>query len=143
MPKVYPFRGVRFDPEKVGDLTKVTTQPYDKIDAALKDEYYKSHEYNAIRIINRKEEEGRDKYADAATTMQDWLDKGVLIQEEKPSLYVYHQIHKTGQGVRTRKGLSALVNIEEPGKGKILPHEETHSGPKVDRLALLRQPLPP
>jgi uncharacterized protein (DUF1015 family) len=60
------------------------------------------------------------------------------VREEKPALYVYHQIYRTPQGVKTRKGLSALVEIEEPGKGKILPHEQTHTGPKVDRLNLLR-----
>jgi uncharacterized protein (DUF1015 family) len=137
MPNVYPFKGIHFDPAKVGDLTKVTTQPYDRINAALQDEYYRRHEHNLVRVIFRKDEPGRNKYEDAAATLDDWLRKGVLVQDGKPAFYVYHQIHKTPQGARTRKGLSALVQIDEPGKGKILPHEQTHTGPKIDRFNLI------
>jgi uncharacterized protein (DUF1015 family) len=138
MPTIYPFRGVHFDVARVGgDLSKVTTQPYDRINAALQDEYYRRHEYNLVRVILRKEEPGRDKYRDAAATLEDWLAKGVLVRDEKPALYVYHQVYRTPQGVKTRKGLSALVQIDEPGKGKILPHEQTHTGPKIDRFNLI------
>lgn len=137
MPRIYPFRAVHFDTSKVKDLTPLTTQPYDKINPALQEEYYRKHEHNLIRVILRKEEPGRDKYQDAAATLREWLKAGVLVQDAKPALYVYHQIYRTPQGVKTRKGLSALVQIDEPGKGKILPHEQTHSGPKVDRFKLL------
>jgi uncharacterized protein (DUF1015 family) len=138
MPKIHPFRGVHFDAAKLGkDLSKVTTQPYDKIDAALQDEYYRRHEHNLIRVILRKEEPGRDRYRDAAATLEDWLAKGVLVREAQPALYVYHQGYRTPQGPKVRKGLSALVQIDEPGKGKILPHEQTHTGPKIDRFNLI------
>jgi uncharacterized protein (DUF1015 family) len=137
MPKIHPFRALRYDPAKVGDLTKVTTQPYDKINPALRDEYYAKHEHNLIRVILRKDEPGKDKYQEAAKTLEDWVAKGVLIQDPKPALYAYHQTCKTPQGVKLRKGLSALVQIDEPGKGKILPHEQTHTGPKIDRFNLI------
>jgi uncharacterized protein (DUF1015 family) len=123
MPKIYPFKGVHFDTSRFGpDLSKLTTQPYDKIDPKLQDAYYRQHENNLIRVILRKDEPGRDKYQDAAVTLGEWLKSGVLVQDGKPSLYVYHQTYTTPQGTKTRKGLSALVQIDEPGKGKILPH---------------------
>ncbi len=137
MPNVYPFRGVHFDPAKVGDLSKVTTQPYDRINAKLQDEYYRRHEHNLIRVILRKEEPGRNKYEDAAETLEEWLRKGILVRDATPAFYVYHQVHRTPEGTRTRKGFSALVQIDEPGKGKILPHEQTHTGPKIDRFNLI------
>jgi uncharacterized protein (DUF1015 family) len=137
MPKVFPFRAVRFDPSRVGDLTKVTTQPYDRIGPELQDEYYRRHEHNIIRIIRRRDEPGCDKYRDAAATLQEWLGQGILVREEKPAFWAYTQSCRVGGGPRTRKGLTAMVRIEEPGKGKILPHEETHTGPKVDRFNLL------
>ncbi len=138
MPKIYPFRGVHYNTATLGtDFTKVSTQPYDRINAAIQDEYYRRHEHNLIRVILRKDEPGKDKYQGAAATLNEWLKSGVLVQDAKPALYVYHQTYQTPQGTRLRKGLSALVQIDEPGKGRILPHEQTHSGPKVDRLALL------
>jgi uncharacterized protein (DUF1015 family) len=139
MPKVYPFRAVHFNPSKLGaDLSSVTTQPYDKIKPQLQEEYYRKNEFNLIRVILRKDEPGRDKYQDAAATLQEWLRGEILIQDPKPAFYVYHQTYQTPQGAKTRKGLSALVQIDEPGHGKILPHEETHTGPKIDRLNLIR-----
>jgi uncharacterized protein (DUF1015 family) len=137
MPNVHPFKGVHFDPAKVGDLTKVTTQPYDKIDAKLQDEYYRRHPNSLIRVILRREEPGRDKYKDAAATLDQWLKEGVLVQDSRPALYAYFQTYRTPQGEKTRKGVSALVQIDEPGKGKILPHEQTHTGPKIDRFNLI------
>ncbi|MBV8881721.1 MAG: DUF1015 family protein, partial [Planctomycetaceae bacterium] len=121
MPKIYPFKGVHFDTSKAKDLTPLTTQPYDKINPALQDEYYKKHEHNLIRVILRKDEPGKDKYQGAADTLNDWLKSGVLVQDPKPAFYVYHQIYKTPNGVKTRKGIVAMVQIDEPGKGKILP----------------------
>src|SRR5439155_15569044 len=38
----------------------------------------------------------------------------------------------------TRRGLMARVRLERFGEGKIYPHEETHSGPKQDRLLLMK-----
>jgi uncharacterized protein (DUF1015 family) len=138
MPKIYPFKAVHLNTAKFGeDLSKLTTQPYDKIDPQLQDAYYKQHENNLIRIILRKDEPGRDKYQDAAATLREWLKTGVLVQDPASALYVYHQVYQVPEGIRTRKGLSALVQIDEPGKGKILPHEQTHTGPKIDRFNLL------
>jgi uncharacterized protein (DUF1015 family) len=138
MPRIHPFRGVHYDTARLGkDLSKVTTQPYDRIGPALQDEYYRRHEENIVRVILRKDEPGRDRYRDAASTLDDWLARGVLVQDPRPALYVYHQTYRTPQGMKTRKGLSALVQIDEPGKGRILPHEQTHTGPKIDRFNLI------
>jgi uncharacterized protein (DUF1015 family) len=135
MPKVYPFRGVRVGAGQ--DLSKVTTQPYDKIDPKLQDEYYARHPHNLIRIILRKEEPGKDKYREAGATFAQWLKDGVLVRDARPAFYAYYQTCKTPEGVKIRKGLSALVQVDEPGKGKILPHEQTHTGPKADRFNLV------
>ena len=136
MARVYPFRGVRFNPARISDLSAVTTQPYDRINSELQEKYYQRHPHNIVRIIRTKDEPG-DKYATAARTLHDWLKEGILLQETKPCLYVYYQYYKTPEGEKVRKGFSAVVRIEEPGKGRIHPHEETHSGPKVDRFNLL------
>ncbi len=141
MPEVFPFRAVRFNPARVGEVTPLTSQPYDRIDAELQQRYYDQDPHNIIRIIKRKDEEGDGsgmmKYEKGAETLERWLEEGVLMQEMKPCIYVYHQTYQTPQGEKTRKGFSAMVKLQEPGKGRILPHEQTHSGPKIDRFRLL------
>lgn len=137
MPEIHPFRAVHFDPDRVGDLSRVTSQPYDKINPALQEEYYRRDGCNIVRIILPKAEPGRDRYQDAAQTLKDWLRQGLLVRDPWPAFYAYYQIYRTPEGEKTRRGLSALVRLEEPGKGRIRPHEQTHTGPKIDRFNLL------
>ena len=40
MPSVAPFRGLRYDPKHVGNLSQVIAPPYDVIDAALQTKLY-------------------------------------------------------------------------------------------------------
>ena len=54
MIKVVPFRGIRYNALKVGDLSMVVTQPYDKINDDLMNEYYERHCYNFTRIERAK-----------------------------------------------------------------------------------------
>ena len=138
MPRIFPFKGIRFEPGRVGDLAQVTSQPYDRIGPELQQEYYDRNEHNIVRIIQRKTEPGGDKYRDSAATLDAWLKEGILVRDAEPCFYAYFQTYGTSRGTQTRRGFAALVNIEEPGKGKILPHEQTHTGPKIDRLNLIR-----
>jgi uncharacterized protein (DUF1015 family) len=55
-----------------------------------------------------------------------------------PALYVYHQTFEHAGHSVTRRGFMARVRLERFGEGKIYPHEETHSGPKQDRLLLTK-----
>src|SRR3972149_3362219 len=135
MPKIFPFRAILYNKDKVKNVSSVVTQPYDKIDASLQEIYYKRNEYNIVRIIKRKDEP--DKYNAAGKTFKDWLSSSVLQRDAVPAIYVYHQIYKVGDEIRVRKGLTALVQLEEFGKGRVYPHEETHTGPKVDRFNLM------
>ncbi len=64
----------------------------------------------------------------------------ILIQETKPSLYVYSQTFEVPgtRERRTRRGLIARGHLEDYSSGIVFRHEQTLSGPKADRLELLR-----
>lgn len=146
MVDVFPFRALTFDPRAVGgDLTHVTSQPYDKIDEALQRAYYGRHPKHIVRIIRGRDElddtEASNKYTRARRLLDEWLREGVFVQSVRPAFYSYRQIYQAGGRRKIRKGLTAMVRIEEPGKGSILPHEQTHIGPKLDRFKLLNATL--
>jgi uncharacterized protein (DUF1015 family) len=62
-----------------------------------------------------------------------------LLRGAEPAFYVYHQTFTLPSGTkRTRKAFIAALELAEFEEGIVLPHERTHSGPKVDRLNLLR-----
>ena len=65
------------------------------------------------------------------------LSDGVLAQDEAPAYYLLRQRFSVGGAERERHCLFGALRLEELGSG-VLPHENTASGPKEDRLALMR-----
>lgn len=100
--------------------------------------------YNLVRIIlgqrMPEDREGNDVYTRAASLLKDWIGSGVLEQEGEPSIYAYFQTFTapdTGQNLE-RKGFIGIGAIEEYADGVVHRHEHTLSGPKKDRMELLR-----
>ncbi|MEO6808404.1 MAG: DUF1015 domain-containing protein [Isosphaeraceae bacterium] len=140
MAEIRPFRGVRYDIAQVGAISDVVAPPYDVIGPELQDRLYAASPYNAIRLeLNREEpgdEPGQDRYARAARLLRDWRRQEVLRDDPHPAFYVYHQTFEVDGQTHTRKGFFARIRLEPFGTGRIFPHEQTHAGPKADRLAL-------
>ena len=142
MPEIRPFQGIRYNLAHIGNLTQVVCPPYDIIDSSYQDQLYKRHPANVIRLeLNREEPgdgESSNRYTRAAGFLKNWLSEGVLKTEDRPALYVYHQIFEYAGVQYVRKGFMARIRLERFGEGKIYPHEITLSGPKADRLNLTR-----
>jgi len=143
MATIRPFKGIRYNPEKIDDLSTVISQPYDRVRHGLQDKYHDLSPYNIVRIIKGKERPGDDGennvYTRARDTYQSWLREDILMREQSPALYVLHQTFTLTDGsTRTRQGLIAALELSRFDEGVVLPHERTHSGPKVDRLNLMR-----
>ncbi len=162
MALISPFKGLRYNQAKTGDLTPLVTQPYDKIEQPLQAEYYARHPLNVVRVI-RSDEANSDPqtpYSGVKKTFQQWLADGILAEDAEPAVYVYYQEFKStppsppagestppdppaeaegkrnnGGGKAIRKGFIASVKLEEKN---VRAHEHTLEGPKADRLRLLR-----
>jgi uncharacterized protein (DUF1015 family) len=135
MADIRPFRGIRYSLDKVKDLDKVITQPYDKVTPELKQDYLARHEDNFVRLILP---DGADRYKASGELCSKWLADGVLERDDKPALYVYHQEFSVGDLHATRKGFICVFRVDEFEKGTVLPHERTLSKAKADRLDLTR-----
>jgi uncharacterized protein (DUF1015 family) len=142
MAVIAPFRGLRYNPEKVKNLADVVTPPYDVIDEAAQNLYYKRHPYNIIRLEYGKtlsgDNEGDNRYTRAAADYSAWLKEKILTPEKEPSIYVYEQQFNAGGLRKVRTGFICAVKLEQYEKGIILPHEETMPKHKADRLSLMR-----
>jgi len=141
MAEIKPFRGWRYSPG-VGPLDRLVTPPYDVIDAAAQEEYYRRHPYNIIRLeygkVYPEDTEENNRYTRAAAYFKAWREDKVLVPEDQPALYLYEQEFTIKGSRLTRTGLICRVKLEPYKKGIILPHEETLPRHKADRLALLR-----
>ena len=144
MASIAPFRGVRYNPSKIIDLSNVVCQPYDRVRYGLQEQYYDLHPYNMVRITKGKEyggdrPDGENVYTRARDYYHAWLDSGHLLRDTSPALYVYHQTFTLPDGTElTRKAFVAALELVPFEEGIVLPHERTLSGPKVDRLNLMR-----
>ena len=142
MATVIPFRGLRYNPEKVKNLADVVTPPYDVIDEAGQDLYYKRHQYNIIRLEYGKiypgDDQTNNRYTRAARDFSTWLKDKVLVLEASPALYLYEHEFILGNEKKIRSGFICGVKLEPYEKGIVLPHEETMPKHKADRLELMR-----
>ncbi|NIP39560.1 MAG: DUF1015 domain-containing protein [Candidatus Dadabacteria bacterium] len=136
MATISGFRGFRYNPEVIDNFDNVLAPPYDVISPEQRDELYEKSINNAVRIILTKGEDDA-KYKEAADTFNSWINDKVLIRDEEPSVYVYHQVFKEGGKSYTRKGFISAVKIEDFENKKIYPHERTFSHHKADRLKLI------
>ncbi len=142
MADITPFKGISYDPKRIGGIDTVTAPPYDMISTALQEELYGRDPHNVVRLILGRTGPGDtpddNRYTRAAATLADWLGSGVLSCDAEPAIYRYQQEYTHPRGHRlVRTGFIARARLEELGKGKIHPHEHTLSGPKEDRLRLM------
>ena len=142
MAEIIPFRGVLYDPAKVGDVTSVVAPPYDVIGPAEQAALYARHPGNIIRLELGQEQPGDDpqdnRYTRAKHFLQEWLRDGLLRRDDRPAMYLYAVEYRLRGGqTRTMRGFLSLVKLEEFGSGRIFPHENTRAAAKDDRYQLL------
>ncbi|MGW1957306.1 DUF1015 domain-containing protein [Streptomyces sp. NPDC001920] len=131
-----PFRGLRYDPDRVGSLAAVTSPPYDVVVRPdglhhLQD----ADPYNIVRLILPQAATPSARNEQAATTLRRWLSEGVLAADPEPCLYVYEQ--RDGDGMLQR-GVIGALRVSEPSEGLVLPHEDVMPHVVADRAALMR-----
>ena len=145
MPAVFPFTAVQFKGGK-GDVSAVVAPPYDVLDAAGKAALLKKDAKNIVGIdlphTPAKELGPPAAYKGAGTAYRAGLKDGTLTRRANPALFAYRETFRSADGKTCeRSGMACTVGLVPFGPrqgGGILAHEETFSGPKEDRLALMK-----
>ena len=163
MAEIIPFRGILYNTLRVsGD--DVIAPPYDIITPEMRETLYSRSPYNIARIDAGMELEGNgkpknkhtnkytDKYIRSRGYLDEWLRDGILTRGRRPAFYVYRMQYEINGKQKSLTGFFGLLRLVElggaaassgkgaaalGGKDGVYPHEETHSKPKHDRLALL------
>ena len=143
MAKIYPFRSLRYSLDRV-PIEKVVTQPYDKISPKMQERYYALHPNNIVRIVcgtsGPDDTAANNVYTRAAAYLKQWRETGILQQLPEPAFFIYFQRFTVpgSNEVRVRKGFVGVGQLEDYTAKIVFPHERTLTGPKKDRLELLR-----
>ncbi|MEU9333753.1 DUF1015 domain-containing protein [Streptomyces sp. NPDC048290] len=131
-----PFRGLRYDPDRVGSLAAVTSPPYDVV--VRPDGLHQlqaADPHNIVRLILPQAETPEARNAQAAATLTRWRTEGTLSADPEPGLYLYEQ--SDGEGLLQR-GIIGALRVTDPEDRIVLPHEDVMPHLVADRAALMR-----
>lgn len=130
MLSVKPFRAWRPKKEIVEEFV---VPPYD----VLKEEDVKTiastKEPSFIHVTRSEvdvEEGGNKVYEKAYDNFRQFMDEGVLIQEEKPCFYVYQEIYEG----HVQTGYVVIASVADYHAGRIVKHELTLTEKQEDRI---------
>lgn len=137
MAEIKAFKGMRYT-EKAGQIGELVCPPYDIISDKERAEYIARNENNVIRLELPK---GENCYEEAGKTLKSWLENDILKCDMDEGIYIYELAFKenvTSGAEKSLKGIICRVRIEDFANNVILPHEETLSKAKEDRLNLTK-----
>lgn len=131
---VRPFKAIR--PNK-DDAHLVASLPYDVMNraeakrmAAGNDKSYLHVVRSEIDLPDEVYDYDRQVYEQAKRKLQQFMDEGILVMDEKPMFYIYRQIMKG----RVQTGLVATTSIDEYLSNDIKKHELTREEKEQDRI---------
>ena len=85
MAEVEPFRAVRYDERRAGDLASLVAPPYDVISPNDREGLRSGSPYNVVRLTLP------DSEPEAADLWQAWHAEGVLVRDERPCFWALKQ----------------------------------------------------
>lgn len=133
VPLLKPFRALRYDVGAAGPLDDLVAPPYDVITAEANARLAARSPWNVVRLVRP------ERPQQAARALADWLERGVLVREERPALWLLEEEFTGPDGLRRRRrGIGGRVRLEPYRAGHVLPHERTFDDAKEARLELLR-----
>ncbi|MEO0483304.1 MAG: DUF1015 domain-containing protein, partial [Planctomycetota bacterium] len=144
MAAVFAFRPLQYSGGS-GDVSALVAPPYDVLDAAQKAELIAKDARNIVGVdlpqVPAKQLGPAAVYEGAAKTLEACIADGTLSRSDRPAMFAYRQRFEFSGSSYERCGMACCVETRPFGNapgGGILAHEETFSGPKEDRIALMR-----
>ncbi|MGV8075335.1 MAG: DUF1015 domain-containing protein [Syntrophobacteraceae bacterium] len=142
MADIGPFRGLRYNVDKIANLAEVVIPPYDVISPTEQELFYRINPYNMVRLELGKsvpEDTADDnRHTRSAGYLQEWQQQKILITDDQPAIYYYEVDYSFDPPTRlTRRGFLCALRLEDLGCGRVFPHERTFETVKDERLQLM------
>lgn len=139
MAKIKAFRALRFNEEKIDDLSKVFSPPYDSIDEDERHALYDKDKYNIVRIqsgMKYDDDTDRDNcYTRAKKYLDEWIQNDILKRDEKPAIYLYEQKTVLNGVHHTTSGFVAALELTDDAQ--VVPCEKAIIKNLKDRAMLM------
>ena len=141
--RILPFRGYRYNPDRIPNLDDVISLPYDQFKGLRDERFHQRHPFNIAHLIMNPETSedspAWNRYTRSKALLDRWMKESIFLQDDRLSIYPYYQdFPLSGGTTATRKGFVALGEVTDYSQRIVRPHERTMAKPKQDRLELLR-----
>jgi uncharacterized protein (DUF1015 family) len=134
MSTIVPFQALRPVPDLA---SQVASRPYDVLDSREAREEAADNPYSFLHITKSEidmplnvDTHAQEVYDKAKENLQAFIEKGVLIEEDKPCYYIYRLV----MNGRSQTGLVAASSVDDYEKGIIRKHELTRPDKENDRI---------
>lgn len=134
MAKIRPLKAWRYNQELSKSIDELTSPLFDVVSEKQRKALY-DNPINSIHLSVPLDSNS------VAETLSDWKEKGILIQDSLPAIYVYYQ-HFTLPGSKKshiRKGFICNITASHWDDKEILRHENTMPHSVNDRLKVLEE----
>ncbi len=128
---VKPFCATYYNPSCTKNYSNVICPPYDVISKKQLSSLRKKSPYNFSHVLIAD----KKNYQEKGSLLNQWVKKGVLIDDSQESYYLYEQKFNVEGKPFMRFGLLSLLQMNKKG---IFPHEHTLTAPKKDRKRIIR-----
>jgi uncharacterized protein (DUF1015 family) len=134
MSTIVPFQALR---PVVELASQVASPPYDVLNSHEAREEAADNPYSFLHITKSEidlplniDAHSPEVYEKAKENLQSFIEKGILIEEEKPCYYIYRLV----MNGRSQTGLVAGSSVDDYEKGVIRKHELTRPEKEKDRI---------
>lgn len=134
MAEIRAFRGIRPVVEKVKD---VAAPPYDVLNSEEAREKVKGNPLSFLHVSKPEVDLPRDVhiydekvYEKGKENLDNLIQQGILVQDEKPNLYIYKQV----MGCHAQTGLVVCCSVDDYVNDIIKKHEHTRADKEADRI---------
>ncbi len=142
MAEIKPFRGYRYNKEKIDDFSAVMAPSYDIVDNEEKILLYEMHPNNSVRLVlgvnQETDTDENNRYTRTAAYLDNWIKDDILVRDEEPSIYLYSQTEEVNQIVNSNKGFIVLLRVEDYLQGTVMPCEEINPESAENKFNLLK-----
>lgn len=141
MANIKPFKGYRYNPEKISNIGEVVSPPYYNIKPDEKAALFDASKYNSVRLFSGRsyedDNETNNRFTRAAEYLKNWIAEDVLVRDEQPAIYMYEETIQVGEVQYSNRSFIALMELEELGNGTIMSCEEIREVSMQDRYDFL------
>ena len=138
---IKPFCGYRYNPDLIKDAGEVMAPPYDSLSDEQTDSFYDLNPYNAARLVSQRSYKTDDIdnncYTRSRDFLKSWIEKKILVREEKSSIYVYEQTVTINRENYYYRGIIGLLELTDYSDGVVVPCENPSTDSKEDRFKMI------